>query len=166
MAQSFNVFGSAVLLVGGSTLGITTDGVEVTVTHITEDVPADNFGATPAQVQYMGMSARISAELVYFDQSVLNTAMDFGAGGLGLMGSVGTLIDIQNLKFALVVRSTPSGTGVAGTNPCYKFANCYLENVTYKFGTRKSTPRVEFRALPVYQSGISSGAALWTSSCS
>jgi hypothetical protein len=178
MARSFYVNGEASILTlnnGSLTpLGISVDGVTVTVTQFQDGIATDTFGPhvfTP--YMYMGNDAIIRAELVYFDPQIINKYLT-GLPGLlttpGVFGSIGTLFPNVNsgLDYSnrLVVQCTPQSGGITANAQCYNFPNAFLiDSAEIKIGTMRSTWTLTWRAVANYQASSSNGVVLFNSLC-
>src|ERR1700683_4616184 len=96
MAIQFWVPGSTNITVGGSPLGYVEEEVPIELMGYHSEVAADFAGPMmPADVQWLGMSAMISFNLVKYDEAILNTLKAYingGTMGQGAAGSIGTLM--------------------------------------------------------------------------
>lgn len=169
MAVSFHVNGPASVFIDGAELGISTDGVTVEFTPKMLDVLTDIDGGSagiPTDVQAMNGEAKVTLDLIYYDETVLETVLAGISGAtLGTTYAAGTLLFTQGKGFQVTVNCTPAG-GVTGSERCYTFPNAYLVRASGKMGTKASVWAMEFRALPGIPSGDSSAGREWiTSSC-
>ncbi len=151
MALSFEVNAAALISWGGSPLGYTTDGAELTINPEYEEVMCDSFGTrVPAELQSMLGRARCDLDIVFFDNSVLGTALLIGGAALGTMPAAGTLMGAGGFLKALVI----------GGNAGFTFPNSYLvSGGPIRKGTRKTTNRLSFSAIPFSSSGLTSGSS-------
>lgn len=166
--DGYAVNGAALVYVGtGSAgalelLGYTDAGVPMDVTEVTDDIMTDVMGKVPHDIQSMGMTARIVANLIAMDRTVL--AKITGRGDrttVGQMNTAGLVLGAAGYSFRVGI-SSPLDTP-------WSFSRCIIRP---GFGTThasKANPfRVEFFAWPVaaVTATTSKDAPLWTRSLS
>ncbi len=151
MAAAFEVNGAATVTFGGSLLGLTIDGAEYTITPYFEDCIVDSFGSrVPGDEQCMLATARVDVEIVYFDPSVLQTCLKIGGAAYGTMPAAGTLMGAGSFYKPIVI----GGSNGATFNSCRLMAGGPI-----KKGTRRTTNRLSFLAVPYDGSKIGSSSA-------
>jgi hypothetical protein len=177
MARGFYVNGEA--SVAGNTgagleeIGISVDGVTITVNEYTDGIPTDTFGPHIfGEYQYMGSDGTVTAELIYFDEDVIEGWLSGLPGGdensFGTLGSVGELMVAGDNTGELLIRCTPQPSGLSGNvTGCYKFSNCFLIDAQpTKLGTVRSTWTLTWKWFAEYQPSSSRGAVQFTDACS
>jgi len=142
---------------GWQYLGLSTEGVNLEFIVHTEDVIVDSRGPTlPGDVQFFGEEARITLDLIYYDEEVLeNVATRFFNGTFGTTPSeptnIGCLL-IQGDKFfhLKIVKQTPcSMTDDEGSPDGWVFNTVYLaDSNSFRLGTRRTVHSLTFRAIP------------------
>ena len=151
-------------------LGYSVDGVTINLNLRTEDVQCDIYGPlVPFDIQRFLVDANVTCQLVYWDDVVLNKNRRTTTAGVpGVMEDAGILVGFGGNAFRLVIRSTPTGTGLTNVEGCWNFPNSVLVNTdSFNLGTRRSIHTIEWRCFPTLaQTGTSSGATLWTTDCS
>lgn len=170
MAVGEHVTGPATIFTGTGAssaleeLGLSIQGIEPEFENHFEEVFTDINGACPFDVQYFPQTAIIRAELILWDQTVLDKVLAITAGGTaGVQSAAGTLMLAQGKTYRLLIKSdSTSGTG----EPCMNFVQAYLSGPPRtKMGTRIQTYVLEWRALPQQQYTNSAGAVLWNRTC-
>ena len=123
-----------------------------------EDVLLDTFGSRiPGDVQSMLADARIDLSLIYFDSTVLQTALKVGGAAYGTMPAAGTLMGAST---ALKTLATGGSNGFTFTSN-----TMFVAGGPIKKGTRATRARLSFRAIPYDASKLAtstSGAVLFT----
>ncbi len=166
--DGFAVNGAALVYVGTGAagalelLGYTDSGVDMDVQELTADIMSDVFGQAPHDVQYMGKTARIVANLIAMDRTIL--AKITGRGDrttVGQLNTAGMVIGAAGYAFRLGI-SAPLDTP-------WSFSKAIVRG---GFSTRlasKANPfRVEFFAGPFGSTTAttSKDVPLWTRSLS
>jgi len=150
MATAIHVNGPAVISLGAggtggglSTLGISEDGVDIEFTWHDDDVIADSGGpVVPVDVQDMGKLAYITAKLVVYDQTVLETLFLRGAADGEQEPSPGKLLVANSLMKRVVISSPDEGLA-------YRFLYSHLIGSTqFRRGSKRTLPLLKWRALP------------------
>jgi hypothetical protein len=167
-----HVFGPAAVLVdvdgaGLVTLGYTVDGVTLTDTLVKKEVLVDTYGETPYDVQYMLSKSEVEMDLAIWDWDTLNSINGYVNATPGTFGPAGTLFGQNGQTFRLLIRSTPSGTGVTGVEACRNYPSVFLdESASAKVGTERSVYKLKFYALPAQIPSSSNDVVLYNTVCS
>jgi hypothetical protein len=170
LARQFYVNGEAAIFSGGTPLGVSVDGVSITINEATTEVFVDTRGPRiPGDIQYFLQDVIIKAELVYFDFDELQdwlTGLPNQPPGYGVWGAAGELLYTNEYTFPLTINSTPAGAGLTGQAQCYTFPECYLLDAQEtKLGTVRSTWTLTWRSLPPYQPSTTAGQVIFNSDC-
>lgn len=166
MAKTIHVNGEA--LVQGGTgggsppaledIGVSLDGVTITLRGQWDDVYTDTFGPKiPFDRQYFLEDAIIRAEMIFYDQTILNKWLGrFKGATPGTMGQAGALMG-ANAYFQPLVITSPSDSLL------WHFPSSYLvDQFEYKIGTRRTQVDLLFHALPYTgTSGVTTAAVLY-----
>ena len=139
-------------------VGFSRNGISVRITPNFEDIEVDYAGNVPGDVAFMGEEAAISGEFARYNETVVNTMLQYLPGssqpaGTGINGAIGSLIFTEGYAYQLLVyspynfKNTYSGTMVPG----FLFSTAYLANpyeVTLSIRTKK--PQLGWRAIPSF----------------
>lgn len=163
MAKSLNVNGAAKISVGGSELGYSVDGVKITINQYEQPVHVDLFGPLiDYDTQYMGGDATITAELIYWDDAILQKSLMSLPGVTvtnGTLGAVGALYQANSIGNTLAIAQ--QGTGINGTNHTWTFGSTRLvSSSTINVGVIISRYVLTWKASAAQGTG-SSGAVLF-----
>lgn len=164
MAMQLHVSGEARVRTGTGAanaledLAVCVNGVTITFSPNNEDVIVDTFGpTTPFDIQQFLATATIEAEMVFFDEGVWERAVQrsMANASWGTMPPAGTLLGQSGSLFRVLVLSPYEGIP-------YNFPACYIaDSMTIPIGTRRTLPKVTFKAIPYTGlAGTSSGAVL------
>lgn len=157
-----------------SAVGYSEDGVDINFDMGWEDVMVDVYGPkVPYDVQYFLQQAYITFDLVLYENSNFNRFLEqYGPsadGSLtGLMGGAGNPFIQNGGWFRLLIKSTPSSTGLTSDEQCWNFIRAYPVDIRSKIGTRRKIHHCTFRALPyaaAVTGGDSTNAVLFNSTC-
>lgn len=174
MATAFRVTGPTQIFVatGASNalqfLGWSESGVEIELNGEFEDVICDIGGPRlPTDVQWMGIDAHITADIVKYDEAVLTALLarsylNTSTGSLGQY-DMGTLMVSQAATQRLLL-NCPYSTKFSDMVAAYNFVATYLEGATrISTGTKVKKARCVWRAIPSFaQTGGT--ATLWNAS--
>lgn len=114
---AYHVNGPALIKVGPigtagalSVLGYSVDGVAISMSRHVHEIMTDVAGSEmPAELQDMGMSARLRFDLVSYDLAVLQVLRsNIGAAGEGVLGPMGRLVGGSGIGQRVVI-SSPNG---------------------------------------------------------
>jgi hypothetical protein len=175
MARSFYVNGEASVACnlgsGLAELGISVDGVSITIDEFDDGIQVDTFGPHVfGEYQYFLLDAIVKAELVFFDPVVIDawlTGLPTTGGNLGTYGNAGVLLVSSGAAGRLLIRSTPGNAGITGNAQCWNFPYAYLlDSQEIKIGTVRSTWNLTWKAVAAYQPSTSTGAVLFNTTCS
>lgn len=151
MATRLHVNGLATVKVNSSTLGWTVDGVVIEFIGYFEDVYTDKNGPRlPQDVLVYGQEARVTCDLIVYDDSVLNAVETLIYNGTygqtpnvnygHLLAACGGTFVLSVLKGSNCVNETEGG---------WIFQIAYLmDNHSVKVGTRVTRHTCVFRCLP------------------
>jgi hypothetical protein len=163
MAMTFQVAGEAKVQIKLSSsfadLGISMDGVTISVEQMYEDIFIDTFGPkVPFQVQSFLGEARVKAKLLFWDETVMETIRNGNGITEGLVGQAGALV-FGTLDFAVKILAPAGGAGGV-----WDFPHCYLTGAQdLKVGTRRGELDLTWRAIPYTGvSGATTAAVLFT----
>lgn len=173
LAANFLVNGEAAVWLGtGSSsalerLGISVDGVTWEPENPNDPVYIDTYFKTPCDYQYSPTMATVSMDLVYFDPAVLaKVNSGFLGTADGTLAAAGGLMLAGSGAYRLLIKSTPSGTGLTGNADCHNFLNAFLmDKRTVKMGTERSTWKLTFKCLAAFQTSSTVGAVLYNTTC-
>jgi hypothetical protein len=148
-------------------LGVSVDGVEIDIETVKKPVIIDTYGENEYDFQYFGQRATVKVTLVVFDQTVLNKLLNTLVGTTaGTFSPAGSLIVAGGFSTRLLVKSTPAGAGVTGSEPCHNFPQVFLDTNASKFSTETTKPVLVFRAMPSQQLSSTQGVVLYNTTCS
>lgn len=122
-----------------SSLGITVEGVRVAFQHHKRPIMTDAAGTeVPAEMQKMGITARISGRLVNYDAAVWKALLQWGGATFGQQLAAGTLLLTNSGCFRVVLDcATP-----------LRFYYCTLgDGQAELLSTKAKEPEFEFEAL-------------------
>lgn len=161
MSRSYFIFGETMVYAGGSELGLCEGPVRIDPSFSYIPVHVDDFGPNvPAEKIWVLGEARITMELIHFDQDRLTDAIRLsmgGGAGDGVMAAAGTLMggNLQQLKIV----SIPSNI------PPYIFTYCHLaeQPLEIPVGTSASKVRLTWASFPWVPGNAASSAntKLW-----
>lgn len=141
------------------TLGMSQDGIRIGIERLHSPIKSDAAGESPADFQFMGSQARITAELTAWDKAVLaklQAKADASATD-GQAGAIGAILGVGGFDFSLYLPSSTADPWV--------FAACKLEGAQeVNVGTKQSILRITFMAFRKVgpTSTNVSGTALYT----
>lgn len=177
MSAFIHVFGTANIYTGtGSVgaleqLGVSQDGVKITLDTHFDPVHTDHYGKmTPYDYQYLLQEATITCELIWYDAAVfakfISGVPNEPIAAAGVFGSAGDLV-IQNSLYArLLIKSTPTSTGLTSVETCYNFPRAILvDQSSVKVGVEKNVWNLTFKGLPNQQASGSAGSVIFNSVC-
>lgn len=153
--DTFTVNGPAITQFGIASslnrLGISEDGVTVTPELLREQVFSDYYGTQiPADIQLMGVIARITFSLVQWEESILNQVrggMRGRTAGQLLAADIGALLLQGTLYNELYIESSVR-TGGTVPDP-WRFQRIIaMDSLPIKLGTTVSRQQCSFLALP------------------
>lgn len=158
MAAQHHVFGPcfAYTFIGPSLgtlslFGCSTDGMQVEIIDYVEKIHDDRGGPSiSTDEQRFGSEARITGEMVFYDETVRATlfaqAQSGGTLAEGLMGYAGVLFGLGGYYYSLVLNS-PSGSSPTSESLWnFPYARL-LDAQAVKLGTVKNIWRVTFHAV-------------------
>jgi hypothetical protein len=169
MAVGPHFFGACLVSVGTGednameALGYTTDGVDITYSHITEPYQSDVSGKATRGVKTYGPEAHIKCRFIEFDTAIWAKVMALYFGGTqGVAIAAGTIINVQGYAFPVQISSTSAGLDA---ETCWEFNVCYpVGDLGENYGTTEKMPSVTFHAiLPHTDIGTTAGAVLYQS---
>ena len=140
-------------------LGYTDQGVEMSVDEFKEPIMTDLYGnRVPQDYQDMGMSARITVNLIACDRTVLASVIGRGdRSEVGEISQPGLVLGMSGYAFGVAIASPADYPWV--------FYSCLMSK---GFGTRLATKanpfRCDFQAWPFspYTATTGKNATLWT----
>lgn len=189
MALTLHVSGTAHIMsrtasaLGLEELGVSQDGVTITLETFYDDVHTDHYGqSVPYDKQIFLQTAWIEMDLIWYDNAVLakwlqgapfNSTSTIVQAGLGKAAWAGDLVLQNNECAGLVIRSTPSGFGLTGdgagfstSETCWNFFNVVLVDQTpSKKGVEKTIYHCKFQALYNQATSASFQTGLFNFSC-
>jgi len=141
-------------------LGWSESGVRISLNPEWDDVPADLAGSRmPADVQFMGETAMISADLKIWNNVVYASCASRGNPFSGTRGQIpfgqigGLMITEKAAYRILVYNSYTTKTSQNSFNSWNFFAGWLAgPDVIDPLGTKAAKIRVVFRAIPIYDS--------------
>jgi hypothetical protein len=162
MAVAYHPNGPAFIQIGAggtsgslSDLGWTRDGCPLDLINNVNEVPADNAGAVPGEVQLMGVTGRLSIPLISFDRTVLNTILAVAHGGtVGQEPVPGTLMGLNGLYKRVVITSPLDGIP-------FRFRYCYWTNWQHLLKATAEPFTMQLVCLPNVQTAVLSDAVLY-----
>ena len=175
--RSFQIFGEASIATGTGgggaleELGISVDGVTMTINENIDEVYIDTYGPkTAVDAQLMLYTIEITADLIYYDMSVIQKwmAQDMATlPGFGSFGKAGLLAVANNASARVLVRSTPANVGLVGAPFCWNFPKATLIDAQeIKIGVKMNPWKVKWKAWPTFQTSTTNGSALFNTTCS
>lgn len=148
-------------------LGTSVDGVTITLEFMYKEIYVDQWGPSmPFDMQYFLQSATIEFDLEWYDDSILTTCQIPGdSAAWGTAGSAGQLMIQNQLYRRLLVKSTPSNTGLTSVEACWNFPQAIVvESNEAKLGTINSIWKMKWKAYYA-QASTSFGALLFNTVC-
>ena len=162
----FHVNGLATIKIGTAILGYSVDGVTIDLDAKNENVMTDLWGSQiPEDVLNMGQEARVTCELVKYDEDVLIHAQNRvnSSGTYGQLPNasdathtiIGGLYKQCGYSDTLTITRGVSCTDTSGTvEGGYRFNVAFLDGVdSFKVGTRVTKHTLTWRCLPDF-SGV------------
>lgn len=148
-------------------LGISVDGVTFKETLMKEPIMIDTYFKQPYDYQYSLMEVQITCDLVVWDADVLASLKSRQAGVTqGVAGAAGDLFVLNENYIRLLIKSTPSGSGITGVETCWNFPIAFLDDAyEAKFGTEHTKYKLIFRAMWSQQLSSTVGAVIWNTTC-
>lgn len=150
MAATIHVNGTATLLVDGSLLGWTVDGVTIDFIGYFDDIYTDQAGPhIPKDVMLYGEEAKVTADLIVYDVAILNKVASRVYDGTPGSSSeqYGFLMAECGGTFPLTVAKGSSCLTEAEGG--WAFTTAYLEGTrSLKVGLRATREQCVFRCLP------------------
>lgn len=157
MAYSIHVNGAALIRVGNQGAGVDTPsdvgfsdaGVDIVIDYNKEPVMADNAGtAIPADLQKMGKSAKITMNLVVYDDTVFRARFVTDGAVEGEQDPTGTLIFANDDGFRVIITSPIDGIH-------WRFLYCSVDYCRARLGSKYNIWSVGIDAIPYVANGTS-----------
>jgi hypothetical protein len=138
-------------------LGVSVDGVDISIREHTEPVHTDTFGpSVPFDEQHFLQDAVISAQLVFYDEVVLAKIRNRMSGTDGVQGEAGALWGAGGKYFRLLILSPVEA--LPWNFPTARLMDAF----EVKIGTRRSIWNLRFYAKPYTGvAGTSAGVPLY-----
>jgi hypothetical protein len=157
MTRQFQINGECMVTVsagpfgGSNQLGLSTDPIVVTLRDEFIDLIVNSFGKSIPNVEWMGVEAIITMNLIHFDYNVMEQciASSMASNAVGTLPHAGTLMGTdlpgtnQQFFFTLTLSSPV-------LNKPYVFPAAYLHSqpVSFNIGAERTVMTCQFRAIP------------------
>jgi hypothetical protein len=134
-------------------LGISVDGVEITLSTYDDPIIADTGGMRlPVDLQDMGIDALIRFQLVIYDLTVLQPLRQRSGATEGTLPQLGALVAANLYTKRLII------SGAADDGP-WRFYNTYPRNVeSTKVGTKRTIWNLELYAWAVIGNAVTAAS--------
>lgn len=141
------VSGETLITWKGMEIGMSIEGINVSLNSKEEEVTIDPYGKVPGEIVRNITEAEIEAEVIIFNAANLGTMLTQHLG-MNATGYIGGLVLGSGLAGQLRLLSKLAG-GTLGNN--LVFGATYLtDSYEVAFGTKRSTWKLKWRALPGY----------------